>query len=395
MNHDGIDVKALRAYRLEGVRRELAARDYAGAVLFDPINVRYATDSTNMVVWTLHNPVRAAFVATQGPVVLFEFARCDHLSEGLETIDEVRPAVAWYYFVSGSRVEEKAGVWAAEIADLVRAHGGGNTRLAADRLDPQGVRALEGLGVSVHDGQEVLEHAKQIKCATEIAAIKASIAACEAGMKAMREALRPGISERELWSILHRTNIALGGEWIETRLLTSGPRTNPWYQECGDRRIEAGDLVVFDTDLIGPYGYCADISRAWLCGDGRPDDAQRRLYAMAYAQIQRAIERIKPGVSYRDLADAIGTLPEQYRPNRYTCLAHGVGLCDEFPTVYWQEDMAGHGFDGHFRENTTVCVEAYFGAAGGREGVKLEEQVLITGEGAVALSTYPFEEEFL
>ena len=80
-------------------------------------------------------------------------------------------------------------------------------------------------------------------------------------MAAMRQALRPGISEQALWAELHAGNIARGGEWIETRLLASGPRTNPWFQECSSRVIEAGELVGFDTDLIGPYGYCADISR--------------------------------------------------------------------------------------------------------------------------------------
>ena len=167
MDNDTVDLPALRAYRLARVREQLRAHDYAGIVLFDSINVRYATDSTNMMVWTLHNPVRCTFVPAEGPVVFFEFSHCDHLSVGLGTVDEVRPAIAWFYFVSGSRTDEKAKVWAAEIAD----------------------------GITVHDGLEVMEQAKEIKSADEIDAMRASIAACEAGMDAMREALRPGITE--------------------------------------------------------------------------------------------------------------------------------------------------------------------------------------------------------
>ncbi len=75
----------------------------------------------------------------------------------------------------------------------------------------------------------------------------------------MREALRPGMTENELWSILHQTNIAMGGEWIEGRLLVSGDRINPWFHECSDRMVRAGELVAFDTDMIGPFGFCADI----------------------------------------------------------------------------------------------------------------------------------------
>ena len=43
----------------------------------------------------------------------------------------------------------------------------------------------------------------------------------------------------------------------------------------------------------------------------------------------------------------------------------------------------------------TLCVEAYVGAEGGRDGVKLEEQVLVTDQGAIPLSTYRYEDAFL
>ena len=99
----------------------------------------------------------------------------------------------------------------------------------------------------------------------------------------MREALRPGITENALWAKLHERNIALGGEWIETRLLSSGPRTNPWFRESSMRVIEKGDMVSVDTDLVGPYGYCCDMSRFWVCGEGPASDEQRRLYAAAVA----------------------------------------------------------------------------------------------------------------
>ena len=395
MEPKGIDLKALRAYRQARLRRELEARDVAGIVLFDPINIRYATDTSNMQVWTLHNPVRCVFVATEGPVVLYEFLSCAHLSAGYETVDEIRRPLAWFYAIAGPRTEEMAGRWAAEIADLVRAHGGGNRRLAVDRLDPTGAAALASQGISVHDGQPATEHARAIKSAEEIVAMRAAIAACEDGMRAMREALRPGIREVELWSVLHQHNIASGGEWIETRLLSSGPRTNPWYQECSDRLIAAGDLVAFDTDLIGRYGYCADISRTWRTGDGVPDDEQRRLYRLAYERLQQSLELLKPGVGFREYSLANGILPEPYRSQRYDCLAHGVGLAEEYPALYWAEDFADYGFDGRFEENMTVSVESYIGAEGGREGVKLEEQALITAEGAELLSRYPFEEDWL
>ncbi len=389
-----IDMRALRAYRLDRVRRQLAARDYAGCVLYDPINIRYATGATNMSVWTLHNQVRYCFVPTEGPVTLFDFHRCEHLSAHLETVAEVRDAVAWFYFGAGPRVAEKAGIWAAELADLVARHGGGNKRVAFDHCDPAGAAALAAHGIEVRDGQEIMEEARQIKSAEELACMMQSMAVCDAGLARMREAIEPGMTENEVWSVLHQVNIAMGGEWIETRLLASGPRTNPWFQECGARVIRPGDLVAVDTDLIGPFGYCADISRTFLCGPGRASDAQRRLYRMAREQIETNCALLKAGVTYRELAEKCWQLPESYRGNRYSAVIHGVGLCDEFPHVPYLEDFH-HTYDGVFEAGMTVCVESYIGEVGGHEGVKLEQQVLITDSGVELLSTFPFEDDLM
>jgi Xaa-Pro dipeptidase len=387
------DVPAMRAFRLARLREQLTARDYAGILVTDPINTRYATDSTNMQVWCLHNPVRYAFVATDGPVIVFDFHGSAHLSaHHLDLVDEVWPGRGWYFFKSGPRVAEHAAAWAAEIADLISAHGGGNRRLAIDNADRHGIAALQALGVSVQDGQEVMELARAIKSEDEIKAMRCALATCEMAMRVMQAHLVPGITEQALWAHLHHENIARGGEWIETRLLASGPRTNPWFQECGSRAIQAGELVAFDTDLIGPYGYCADISRTWLCGEGPASEAQRSLYRVAREQIAHNLLQIRAGVSLREFSERAFMLPERYRANRYSTVVHGVGLCDEYPAVYYPEDAAETGYDGILEANMTICLESYVGEAGGPDGVKLEEQVLVTDTGAELLSTYPFED---
>ncbi len=390
-----IDLAALRNGRLARLRAELRARDYAGALLYDPINIRYAADSRNMQVWCLHNAVRYLFVPTEGPLVLFDFHNCAHLSADNPLIAEVRPAVGWFYFAAGDRCAEFASRWAAEIADLVDRHGGGNRRLAVDKCEPLGIAGLARHGIEVFDGQEVMERARRLKGPEEIACMKASVAVCEEAMGAMRRALTPGMTENELWSILNQVNAARGGEWIETRLLAAGGRSNPWFHECGDYPIAAGDIVSFDTDMIGPYGYCADISRSFLCGDGRPSDTQRRLYRLAWEQIHFNMELLKPGLGFRELAERSWRLPASCAANRYSVVVHGVGLADEYPAVVYLEDFDSAGYDGVFEAGMAVCVESYIGEAGGHEGVKLEQQVLITETGIEALSTFPFEDALL
>ena len=109
-------------------------------------------------------------------------------------------------------------------------------------------------------------------------AMRAAHLACEAAIAEMeaftRENVPKGnVSEDDIWAELHKGNIRRGGEWIETRLLASGPRTNPWFQECGPRIVQENEIVAFDTDLIGAYGFCIDISRTWWVGDQRPTNA--------------------------------------------------------------------------------------------------------------------------
>jgi len=390
--HDtrGIDVAALRRYRFGQVQKELQRRDVAAVVLFDPVNIRYATDVTNMQVWVMHNRSRCAFVPAEGKAVIFEFHNCAHLSDGVEQVGELRPAISWYYFGAGPRSPEKAREWAAAIADLARQFGGGNRRVAFDHVDPLGAAELQSLGIEIHNGQEVMEMARIRKGAEEMKAMRAAIATCERALAEMEQALRPGITENELWSILHQVNIREGGEWIETRLLSSGPRTNPWFQECSDRVINDGDLVALDTDLIGPFGYCADISRTWHCGDKKPTAEQRRLFAIALEQIEYNTGLLRAGMTFREFAESGYELPDNCKPNRYSVVAHGVGLCDEYPHIVYPQDMKNSGYDGVIHDGMVLCVESYVGVHGGGEGVKLEQQVVVGERGAEVLSRYPW-----
>ncbi|MEO1398642.1 MAG: Xaa-Pro peptidase family protein, partial [Pseudomonadota bacterium] len=310
-------------------------------------------------------------------------------------VDEVRGCTAWFYFEGGNRCLEFAENWANDIAALLREHGGGNMRCAFDQVDSHGLPYLEKAGVSVIYGEEMMEEARKIKSPDEIICMRRAIVSCEAAMAEMEKALTPGMTENDLWAVLHAENIRRGGEWIETRLLASGPRTNPWFQECSARVIEDGEIVSFDTDLVGPYGFCCDISRTWLAGDGQPTNEQCNLYQMAVEQNAENLELLRPGVTFRELSMNARQLPEEYLPTRYGVLFHGVGLCDEYPSIRYACDYEHHGYDGVLEEGMVLCVESYVGRHGGHEGVKMEDQVLVTTDGPKQLSEYPRDERLM
>ena len=382
------DTQKIRDYRLARVRAELRRRDIPAIVLFDPLNIRYATDSTNMQLWISHNAARYCFVAAEGPVVVFDYHQCEHLSSHNPLIDEVRPARSWFYFSSGDRLAADARDWAAEIVDLLRASGGDGKSIAADKLNPEGAHFLQDAGVTVHCGESVMEHARMVKSDEEIAAMRCAIFACDRAIDEMKRHATPGISENRLWAYLHAENITRGGEWIETRILNAGPRTNPWFQESSSRPIRPGELLAFDTDLIGAYGICVDISRTWLIGADKPNAAQQTLHDMAVAQVESNIARIRPGVTWRELsAQSLTYCPQTYR--RYSSLYHGVGLCDEYPSVAFIDRWQDGDDVNIVHPGMTLCVESFIGRHDGGEGVKYEEQVLVTERGAEKLSHYP------
>ncbi|MDP7453733.1 MAG: aminopeptidase P family N-terminal domain-containing protein, partial [Arenicellales bacterium] len=209
-----VDLDVVRKYRLHRLRSEMERADVAGLLLFDQINTRYATDATNMQVWCSHYETRCVFVALDGPVVLFDYANHPHLAEGLPGIDEYRVIPSFYYFSAGYHGEARVQVFASQIEDLVRQHGGDSRRLAVDRLSFIACDALRQKGLMLVDGEAIAEQARALKSAEELTLMRASMAVCEEGCRAMHEALQPGITENALWARLHETNIRLGGEWI-------------------------------------------------------------------------------------------------------------------------------------------------------------------------------------
>ena len=102
-----------------------------------------------------------------------------------------------------------------------------------------------------------------------------------------------------------------------------------------------------------------------------------------------------PRHDFREIAERGHVLPGRYAERQEACIAHGIGLCNEYPLVLHRRHFAADGHDGVVQENMVFCVESYAADAHGGEGVKLEEQILVTASGSVLLSSARFEEGML
>jgi Xaa-Pro dipeptidase len=373
-------------WALARTRTALRRHNIAAALLVDPVNIRYLTGTSVMPVWTLHSIDRYLLIPAEGEPVLWEYASAPAELRSPYPL-ETRTATSWSVFGAGEHSINRAALFAAEVAGVLREWGVDDGRVGVDRLDTFGFLALQKAGLQLVPAQLAVEHARAVKGPDEIELIRRSLRVCDSAVTRLYEDLRPGITENEMWARFVGTAFAAGGEYVECRLLSSGPRTNPWFREATARLIERGNLVSFDTDLIGPAGYLADLSRTYLVGSRKPSPRQRRLYADAQTFLAEIMGELKPGTAFDEAGERLSRrFPAKYHAQRYPFIAHGSGLSDEYPIIAFCDHH-----EGEIEEGMVFSVEAYVGVEGEDEGLKLEEQVLVTSSGVEVLSHAPHD----
>jgi Xaa-Pro aminopeptidase len=386
-----LDLVGMRRDRLARVRRALEDAGADAALLFDPIQMRYATGFRAYATFQMHIPSNYLLVTVNGPVVMFAVDQVAPLAVALETIDEVRDPVPVTPFGAGARLDANIGRLARMVADAL---GPARRCLAVGRCHIALPAALERCGLTVVDADLPLERARSVKLPDEVRCLNVAIAVAETALHRVRAAVEPGVAEHDLTAVLHQVNVQHGGDWIETRLLASGDRINPWERESSGRRLRPGDLVAVDTDMVGPLGYCADISRTFHCGPGRPTAVQRALYSTAVEEVTHNAGLLEPGLPFAELTARLWARPQRLRERRYDMAVHGIGMSDEWPCIFQSED-AHASYEGVVEPGMVLAVESYVGEVDAPDGVKLEEMILVTEHGTRQLTRFPYEEELL
>ena len=384
-----MDFERLHDYRIGRLKAEMRKADVAMLVLINPSSLRYAADYESYQLFQAHMPGAYMFLPLDGPAVMY--GSNSGVADGRF---QNRPGRPLTFFDAGTEQSEASRLLADDAVRFLEEIGSDNRRVAVEFVKPSQTQAMMQRGLEVLDGIPIAESARVINSDDEIACIRWALAVAEHGIAKMKEVLRPGISELQLWGLLNYTNLANHGGWHDGRMLASGPRTNPWLQEATQRIIESGDLVAFDTDMVGPRGYFADISRTLHCGPAKPAKRQKALYRLAHQEVHTNMKLVRPGISLSEIQSQAFDVPEEYRQQAYPVIMHAVGLCDEYPKVTY--GFRGSNFyDGTLEVGMVMCVESYMGAVGETDGVKLEQQVVVTDDGCELLTSCPFEDSLL
>ncbi len=392
-NLNEINFDKLRAGRLARLQSMMKRHDFPLCLFFNPANIRYATGTDVMGVWTAGTFARYCLVPAVGGPIVFEYKGSMHVSQRI--VRDVRPAYSWQF--GGVESRDKVREWASAIRSVMRELGLERERLAVDKLDAFGFLALQEEGIQLVDSSPATVDAREVKTPEEIDLFKINGGIGDAILAEFEAAIRPGIREYELLAVLGNALLRHHGEFLFTRLVASGTNTNPWMSEAHDKVVMPGDLVGVDTDANGYEGYVIDVSRTFLCGDTASPE-QKEAYRVAYDCVTGMGDLVRPGMTFEEFAHKAPQLPEAYRAQRYGGMMHQAGLEDEGPGIPYPDDDRGPRRimpQREIKENMVLCLECYAGKVGAPFGVKLEDQVLVTTGGAQLLCTYPYDAKLL
>ncbi|MET1101486.1 MAG: Xaa-Pro peptidase family protein [Pyrodictiaceae archaeon] len=194
--------------------------------------------------------------------------------------------------------------------------------------------------------------------------------------EALREAYRnlsPGVSERELARIIRDRAEELGAESAPFIIVQSGPNTALPHAQASNRRVEAGDVILFDI-VVSYQGYYADITRTIVLGE--PREEHRRIYEAVLEAQEKAIEAVAPGARASDVDKAARSLLEEKGYAEYFIhrTGHGLGL------EVHEEPYIAPGNNRVLEPGMLFTIEPGVYLPG-RFGVRLEDDIVVTSSG--------------
>ena len=395
-----IDVDRLRRERRERALERLQDSDLGAMLLLSDPNIRYVT---GLAMTGGSGADHYTLLTADGDVVHWDTA--DHASNqrfNCPWLADVRYACPGLGNVPRASGRDSARRFLLEtmaggVVEAMAEYGVDDELLGVDVPDGGLVRALENPGADVDTATAgaIMADARKVKTRDEIECLRQVAAICEAGFQRIVEEARPGRRENEVWGEAV-AELWSHGAFVGGGYLTSGPNTWPKHQaNTTDRAIRPGDLVYADFYNIGYLGYRSCYYRTFSMGE--PTDAQRDAYETARENLYAVLDRIEPGATTDEIARAFPDMDGEhagyYGAEEHWQLttnhwAHGLGLqLYEVPLI-WRGLSMEHPIE--IEEGMTMAVETQEPAD--RQGVRVEEMVVVRENGVEVLSQWPVEE---
>jgi Xaa-Pro aminopeptidase len=387
-----VDFERLRKDRLQRAREQMEAHDLGALVLFAGANIRYVTGSYQGN-WKYNINIRYAVLPHGGEPVLFETAGSDMVCAKMDMpwmAGRVRPAMTWQW--AEGAVPYMAGKMVDTVIEVLQEHGVRNERIGIDNLDMSSLQAFQERKVNIVNGWPAMSAARVIKTRDEIELLKQASSIGDAAMwKIKYEWLKPGIREREIEAKVHEFMLNQGFEIIYDIIVASGGNTSPYRRWATDKMIRQGDLIIVDINAVGPSGYFVDFVRCFKCAS-KMTQQEIDLYREVYDSMYAGIEKLRPGNTTADVAAAF----PKYDDDKYgtvTLQQFAHSICITLYEGMWISRAYSLDYPAEIKENMYFAAETFAGHPGLPQTCRLEENVLVTGDGPVVFTLMEHMEE--
>jgi Xaa-Pro aminopeptidase len=389
-----VDFDRLRRDRLARARMMMEKHDLGALVCFVGENVRYLT-GVFQGNWKNNIFIRYAVLTRGGDPILFETAGSDFECAKIDAPwlgGNIRPAITWKWAETAEQMMSDRMV--QSVVQALREGGVENERIGIDIYDPSAAAAFERAGVQTTSAWPAMSGARVIKTPDEIECLKISSAFGDASFwKIENEWLKPGVREADITAEVNKFLYENGFDFVYDIIVASGGNTSPYRRWHTDKMIRLGDLVIVDQNAVGPGGYFVDFVRCLKVG-GKWTSKEKDLYKECYESMYAAIEMMKAG---NTTADVAAKLPK-YADDEYGTVtlqqfAHSIGL-----SLYegmWISRAYSLDYPVELEENMYFACETFAGHPNLEQTVRLEENLLVTKDGPIMFTKYPFDEEAL
>jgi Xaa-Pro aminopeptidase len=389
-----VDFGRLRAERVRRTQDLMRERGVDALLLWKDENVRYLTSLRAIMIQFRSTTTYGVLLFAGGEPTLF--------ASGGE-VARAREVMPWIEDLVAIPILDEPGlvrtVVEGEILPRLADRGLVKGLVGVDGMTFPQLRAYQELlpDVALMDGDTLMQKARLIKTRDEVALLHEASAIADAVTQAAVDAVRPGVRECEVAGEAMRVLFRLGGEFahLASPFVASGERMSPPTRFATDKLIRDGDLVFIDIGACW-NGYFGDVGRAVICG--QPSAEQALIYTTVYEALRAGIETMYPGNTNEDVAHAIRDQAakrglEEHFINLF--IGHGIGISPNEPPYIGEQTPGAEEVT--LEPGMVFAVEPLIWVPGvrGGGGVRLEETVLVTDEGALVLSRVPFDERLL
>ena len=390
-----INYDRLRTERLQRAKDQINKDGLGAFITWDHSNIRYLTSH---YVTTPMRTIETSFVILprNGEPHLF----------GVPTPSEAERRMPWLK----GRIHPGAGAprltarTADDLANIVGIIAGILSQHGVEKepigLDGTTLEMLYGeafkkAGMEAVHAKVSLDEARMIKTTDEIELMRITCANSEKAFADIADAIRPGIRECDLVGIGIKALYEQGDDHTEDLVCCSGYNTNPFGWSFTDKAIRPGDLIYIDVDGASYQGYMSCVYRTFCCGKATAE--QKELYEECRGMLYDSIGVIKAGATTEDIVAKWPDSPQYWGFDSWLdvqpyAFGHGIGLTLHDPPIISPLAKAAGIPSRKLEEGMILALETWTGKRGGKDGVRLEENVLVTKDGCEVLSRFPIDE---